>query len=260
MKKSKNIILVILIFVSVIILWSATWYVSTISIEKWQDRGTFGDMFGSINALFSGLAFAGVIIALYMQKKELSLQRTELEQTRGELKGQKEQLELQNQNLTKQNFENTYFHLINLHHEYISKVYVPGFGVNNQGRNSFVQFINKYREILTSNVNINRLENEIDKIKAANIQFKKDFPGYLEIYFQNICNILKFILQSNIDKKEFYSELFVSQLSIHELRLINYFSIDSEIDKSFTSILNKFSVLERLPKKEMLIVSHNSDG
>lgn len=51
----------------------------------WNARGTFGDMFGAVNALFSGLAFAGIIYAIYLQTKELKLQRKELEQTRIEL-------------------------------------------------------------------------------------------------------------------------------------------------------------------------------
>lgn len=56
-----------------------------LSLGSWQDRGTFGDMFGAVNTLFSGLAFAGVIYAIILQKKELALQRQELEETRGEL-------------------------------------------------------------------------------------------------------------------------------------------------------------------------------
>ena len=50
------------------------------------DRGTFGDMFGSVNALFSGLAFAGIILTILLQRKELGLQRQELKDTRQELK------------------------------------------------------------------------------------------------------------------------------------------------------------------------------
>jgi len=55
-------------------------------ISPWSDRGQFGDMFGAVNALFSGLAFTGVIIALVFQRRELELQRIELELTRKELK------------------------------------------------------------------------------------------------------------------------------------------------------------------------------
>lgn len=56
-----------------------------LSFGNWSDRGTFGDMFGAVNTLFSGLAFAGVIYAIILQKKELALQRQELEETRKEL-------------------------------------------------------------------------------------------------------------------------------------------------------------------------------
>lgn len=48
-------------------------------------RGTFGDMFGAVNALFSGLAFAGIIYTITLQRQELSLQREELILTRNEL-------------------------------------------------------------------------------------------------------------------------------------------------------------------------------
>ncbi len=48
-------------------------------------RGTFGDMFGAVNALFSGLAFLGVVYAILLQRQELILQRQELAATRQEL-------------------------------------------------------------------------------------------------------------------------------------------------------------------------------
>lgn len=54
--------------------------------DKWEHRGAFGDMFGGINALFSGLAFAGIIFTILLQREELKLQRKELELTREELK------------------------------------------------------------------------------------------------------------------------------------------------------------------------------
>jgi hypothetical protein len=63
-------------------------------------RGQFGDMFGGINALFTGLAFAGVIYTILLQRRDLELQRDELRLTREELhtsaeaqKGQVSQLE-----------------------------------------------------------------------------------------------------------------------------------------------------------------------
>jgi hypothetical protein len=41
----------------------------------------FGDMFGAINALFSGLALAGVIYAVLMQTEDIKNNQTQIEKT-----------------------------------------------------------------------------------------------------------------------------------------------------------------------------------
>lgn len=41
------------------------------SIDNWGDRSSFGEMFGAIGTLFSGLAFAGVIYTILLQREEL---------------------------------------------------------------------------------------------------------------------------------------------------------------------------------------------
>ena len=62
------------------------WSLSAIIILKIfpanEAHGTFGDLFGAINALFSGLAFLGVIVAILLQKEELKEQRKEIIQSR----------------------------------------------------------------------------------------------------------------------------------------------------------------------------------
>lgn len=77
-----------LVIFSIII--TAVWILSNVvvyySFSNWTDRGTFGDAFGAINALFSGLAFGGIIYTILLQRQELKLQREELRDTRIELK------------------------------------------------------------------------------------------------------------------------------------------------------------------------------
>ena len=85
-----------------ILLWIASWVGTVYFFENWQDRGTFGDMFGSVNALFSGAALAGVIYAILLQRRELQLQRYELELTREELKRTAEAQEESSQALGEQ--------------------------------------------------------------------------------------------------------------------------------------------------------------
>lgn len=80
----------------------------------WTIRGTFGDSFGALNALFSGLAFAGLIVTLIMQKDELSMQREELDEAKQELRQQSIEFKKQNKTLKLQRFESTFFNMLNL--------------------------------------------------------------------------------------------------------------------------------------------------
>lgn len=118
--KKLAIVLITFIFVLVVgygaFLLYVSWPVYFGNIDK---AGVFGDSFGVITSLFSGLAFVGIILTILLQRDELQLQRKELAFTREELKGQKLQLEAQNTTLKKQNFESTFFQLLLLHNETI---------------------------------------------------------------------------------------------------------------------------------------------
>lgn len=72
----------------------ALWFASAVAINRHipstapnaeEKRGQFGDKFGAINSLFSGLAFACLVYATFLQRRELALQREELGYTRDEL-------------------------------------------------------------------------------------------------------------------------------------------------------------------------------
>ena len=69
-----------------------TWPISQYSIEK---AGQFGDSFGILTALFSGLAFSGLIITILLQRKELELQRKELRLQREEMAASRGELAAQ---------------------------------------------------------------------------------------------------------------------------------------------------------------------
>lgn len=120
---TRDILTGIVLFIFVLCLWIISWYL----IDKYvvsdnpatsSDqivRGVFGDKFGAINALFSGLAFAGIIFTIFLQKRELTLQREEIEETRKEFIQQ-------NETLKKQRFENTFFQMLQLHNDIVDKL------------------------------------------------------------------------------------------------------------------------------------------
>lgn len=57
-----------------------------------DSRGSLGDVFGIINALFSGLAFVGVVVAIAYQIRQLQLQYEQLQNQREDLAIQREDL------------------------------------------------------------------------------------------------------------------------------------------------------------------------
>lgn len=75
----------IILMIVVFILWLASIFILAPVFVNLEERAQFGDSFGMINSLFSGLAFAGIIYTILLQRKELSLQRNELALTRKEL-------------------------------------------------------------------------------------------------------------------------------------------------------------------------------
>lgn len=78
----RNIVFGILL---ILLIWICSAILIHVFISP-TERGTFGDMFGAINALFSGLALFGIIISILIQQNELNLQRKELADTREEFK------------------------------------------------------------------------------------------------------------------------------------------------------------------------------
>ena len=56
-----------------------------LSLGKVESAGAFGDTFGAANALFSGLAFAGLIFTIWMQMKELKNQGVQIKEAARQL-------------------------------------------------------------------------------------------------------------------------------------------------------------------------------
>ena len=74
------------VFGLVFLLWGGSWILLYTGFWGMEHRGQFGDMFGAVNSLFSGLAFAGVLIAIYMQNLDLKKQSEALAIQQEELK------------------------------------------------------------------------------------------------------------------------------------------------------------------------------
>ncbi|OMF17032.1 hypothetical protein BK131_03395 [Paenibacillus amylolyticus] len=95
---------IVCIIIGVIFVWaSSSWLINGFIDASY--RGTFGDMFGAVNALFSGLAFAGLIYTIAVQRQELQAQRNSINMQTEELVLQREAIQMQTEELRLQRLE-----------------------------------------------------------------------------------------------------------------------------------------------------------
>jgi len=73
MKIGKYKYLVMLILL-VVLIWIISGILTLLNFNCWDQRGNFGNMFGCVGSLFSGLAMAGVIFTIILQKRALQEQ------------------------------------------------------------------------------------------------------------------------------------------------------------------------------------------
>ena len=265
-KLSNYKVLVICSSIATIIIWALTFILFATNWDK-DERGTFGDMFGAVNALFSGLAFAGLIVTLIMQHEELSLQREELAQTNDELAAQREEFTAQTKTMKIQRFENTLFNMLSLQQGLVNSLeYIPQDGADptpeSKGKYVFDVFYNtKITRFQYGN------EEQIRGIKGL-IQAENDNQAYRHVceisifdsYFRHLYRIFKYIDESQlIDDTERYSYSCIvrAQLSDYELLLLFYNSltIDDNGVLKFKHLIEKYAIFNNI-RESMLARQH----
>lgn len=83
MDAKNNLLIKLILFV--ILIWGLSAVLIIYFLPEWSNRGTFGDLFGAVNALFSALAFAVLIYTIVLQREEIKANREEITLNRKEL-------------------------------------------------------------------------------------------------------------------------------------------------------------------------------
>lgn len=281
-KKSEEtetsfLIISIIVTIVIISLWIGTYYFLR-DFPK-EDRGTIGDMFGTINTLFSGLALAGIILTILLQRKELKLQREELSDTRKEF-------ETQNETLKLQRFENTFFNLLNQHHQIVNAIDLRYYKKKEKERNFVmvaqpigrskaqdekeVVVINgrdvfKYRY----NQMFKDLEKDINEYENIYMQNYEGAQTDFGHYFRNLYRMIKIVDQtdffydnSKVSEKEIfeikykYTSIIRAQISDYELLWLFYNCLSINGKHKFKHYVERYSLLKNMPRNLIPFQSH----
>ncbi|MFC5872271.1 Putative phage abortive infection protein [Chryseobacterium arachidis] len=237
-------------------------------------QGIFGDMFGASNALFTGLSFTGVIIAILLQRQELKLQRKELELTREEMKLTRLEFNQQNETLTKQQFENTFFQMISMYRDNTEKMTVDIQGVKSEGKPLFQAFNKKLNDDINTfmknrfkknndnvedkffdNLEAEKLKLTINELVTIYERRYKSLEDEFVKYFSTIIIILKLVDQAKIDDKFFYISILKSHFTKYETLVVFYQTISQDPNNEFRKLVDRYSIVNDLEVK--LIVNPN---
>lgn len=247
------------------------WAIFTIFILaflKPDVRGTFGDMFGAVYALFSGLAFTGLIVTLIMQHEELGLQRKELAQANDELAAQREEFAEQTKTMKIQRFENTLFNMFSLQQNIVDGLdYIPKDGADHTPESKGRYVFDIFHNTIITRFQYGQ-EGNVFGIKSL-IQEKNDINEYRRVreisifdsYFRYLYRILKYIDESPlIDDTERYDYTCIvsAQLSDHELLLLFYnaLTVDDNGEFKFKRLIERFAIFNNIRVK-ILAREHN---
>lgn len=268
-------ILLVSLFVCVLIsfagLWLSYFYVAAkggaeAEGDIFNARGLFGDSWGGVNALISAFAFAGVIVTLFLQNRDLNLQRKEMAR-------QREEFEKENETLKYQRFENLFYNMLNLQQEIVTglrydyqekqTILVPqqdSYPLQDErivdkvvtGREVF-RYTFEEAEIILSKKgrsgNGPKVQGYKRFIHAKGFAAYNDtwIPMIFDHYFRHLYKIIQFVDNQGFSFEEAYKyvSLLRGTLSHYELVWI-YYNALNPVFHPFQELIEKYSLLKNM--------------
>ena len=230
----------------------ASWPITFGNVDK---AGVFGDSFGILTALFSGLAFAGLFVTILQQREDLDIQREDIDLTRAELKKQ-------HATLRRQSFESTLFQMLRLQSDIVNTIDLTktrksiGIASTTSGRDCFVVFYERLKGIYTTVQKRNPELSESDRQTAAYEKFWEKHQTELGHYFRHLYRIFVFIQANSEFDDVAYSRIVRAQLSDQELLLLFYNCVNSRGIEKFLPIAEDFELFDNLPQDQIIDPAH----
>lgn len=197
--------------------------------------GTFGDAFGVLNALFSGLAFFGLITTLLLQRKDIADSQVDS---------------------LRQQAESQFYNMLSLQQSVVYDIDLQrtnggGNQVITKGRDCFKVWSNKLQKEYDDATSTN----ESDKIREAYRELWDKHRGDLSIYFRSLYTLLRFISESRHINKKALGSVARSLISDYEL-VILFYNCLMPSGRKFQQYANEFAIFDNLDVTLLLHPNH----
>lgn len=211
-----------------------------------QTSGEFGDQFGVLNSLFSGLAFVILIYTLRQQEEQIRLQREDLQNQKEDLKLQREEMqrqceeqkrqadefEEQNRLMKIQQFENLFFKQLEYLNYLLKTIQLKDLsGIKSIEK--FHKIISNCLKLIKYNKNFlpNASSNELSYNVAWNL-FREHYNDILP-WSNKFYSLILFIYSKDFlkkNEKEFYIQTIFEQQLLSQQFILQVMGRISEID------------------------------
>lgn len=222
------LLLFVVFFVYVSFFITMLWGVPFGGVPEKLREGTFGDSFGTLNALFSGLAFSGVLITMFLQRKDLIESRAQV---------------------SNQQIESQFYNMLALQQSVVS-----GFDLKKKGellysgRDCFKAwhrfFETEFRESISP---------EYRKLDDAYELMWLKYQGDLSLYFRSLYSVFRFISESGHPDAPKFGGIVRSFLSDFEL-VVLYYNCLSAQGNGFKKYISEFKVFDNLDTNMLIDV------
>lgn len=262
MKGNRYLYIAILLFTFIAIFFvlgvtHAGWLLNLIhgnaSVTYLNKIGTFGDSAGLLNALFSSLAFGGVLLTIFWQVTENRKQRSDEHRIQ---------------------FENVFFNMTNTLEKIVSELKVKreednvGFGDSDSSMGD--------EDYWESDFKYNRYDDKEEYVEGREVfkyiyeekqpsisyvvknegifGFEERMTGVFDSYFRYLYRILKYIHNSQLitdDVKYQYAGILRAHLSYMELPLIYYNGLSVFGQKKMKPLIERYHLLKNIRDEKL---------
>lgn len=196
-----------------------TWPITELSVAK---SGTFGDSFGALNSLFTGLGFAGLLITILLQREDLRLTRAELSDTRKEIK-------LQSRTFQQQQFEDSFYRVLALYKENLINLSIKA-GTGSDARlcgvDALSYLVAKFDNAWAKHKIASFPETEDEKDEYIYILYTTCRSIFVrQTRYIETLNALLILIEEECflpEKREYYWRILASQLTVYEMKYLFY--------------------------------------
>lgn len=242
--------------------------------EIGEKYGTYGDTYGSLNTLFTGFAFAGLIISIFIQLLELRQTRKELANQSKAMADQKTEFSAQTKILEKQtdinanqqkiinnqfketqksNFLDHYFKLIDQKNLAMNNLILPLDGEIITGQAVLSHYAKEFRKIRGSfDPEIHTSDYFIEHWNKFNKRVYGSFNYQVRSYFKIYIVIFHTINSSEVisdTEKSYYIQVFRMFLSLEEQLVLMW---NATFEEKLKECCNKYGLLNGLYNDDLV--------